>query len=119
MKTLVTFGAAIILSSLISTPNANAIFVAPKSITGIWKANAGFGTLKLKIVGAIGTGVDGFEQAGATGATFGGSKWFQPCHDPNRSNTRAVTHRISIDLIVALLRPHRFTGNHDLGSGKT
>jgi hypothetical protein len=46
-------------------------------------ANAGHGTLKLRIIGAIGSGVDGFEKIGATGAGFGGSKWSQPCHDTN------------------------------------
>jgi len=43
--------------------------------------NQGHGTLKLKIIGKIGVGVDGFERIGATGAGFGGSKWSRGCND--------------------------------------
>jgi hypothetical protein len=39
------------------------------------KLRVGYRILKLKIIGAIGSGVDSFETIGATGAGFGGSKW--------------------------------------------
>jgi hypothetical protein len=45
--------------------------------------SSGHGTLKLKIIGKIGNGVDGLERIGASGAGFGGSKWSQPCNDTN------------------------------------
>ena len=53
-------------------------------INGEWADlvhNNGVGTLQLKIQGAIGTGVNGFDKIGGTGSGFGGSHWFMPCHD--------------------------------------
>lgn len=46
-------------------------------------ADQGHGTLKLRIIGAVGSGVDGLEKIGGTGAGFAASKWFQPCPDTN------------------------------------
>jgi len=65
--------------------------IAGNVINGEWadvlaaheRPNGGIGTLQLKIIGAIGKGVDGFEKIGATGAPFGGSKWSMSCQDTN------------------------------------
>lgn len=54
------------------------------TINGEWADlvhNNGVGTLQLKIQGAIGTGVHGFDKIGGTGSGFGGAHWFMPCND--------------------------------------
>ena len=54
------------------------------TITGEWADvihNSGFGTLTLKILGKLGTGVHGLEKIGGTGSGCGGQHWFMPCND--------------------------------------
>jgi hypothetical protein len=54
------------------------------TITGEWADvihNSGFGTLTLKILGKLGTGVHGFDRIGGTGSGFGGQHCFMPCND--------------------------------------
>ena len=51
---------------------------------GAWSdvaGNSGSGTLTLRILGSIETGVHGFERIGGTGSGFGGQRWGIPCND--------------------------------------
>ena len=54
------------------------------TFSGEWAdvvGNGGRGTLTLRILGSIETGVHGFERIGNTGSGFGGERWSIPCND--------------------------------------
>lgn len=54
------------------------------TFSGEWAdvaGNNGSGTLTLRILGSIDTGVHGFERIGGTGSGFGGQRWGIPCND--------------------------------------
>jgi hypothetical protein len=52
------------------------------TFTGRWadvRGNDGKGTMTLRLIGAIETGVHGFERIDASGSGFGGVRWSRPC----------------------------------------
>lgn len=54
------------------------------TFSGEWAdvaGNSGSGTLTLRILGSIETGVHGFERIAGTGSGFGGQRWGIPCND--------------------------------------
>lgn len=54
------------------------------TITGQWadvNPVRGSGTLTIKIVGELGTGIKQLEAIGHTGDGFGGTRWFKRCDD--------------------------------------